>query len=37
MSNLSNYLIEESDGAVIHWQGNYTDKIKNSVSYLTVV
>lgn len=26
MSNLSNYLIEGSDGAVIHWEGNYTDK-----------
>lgn len=38
MRNLANYLIEGSEGAVIHLgEGNYTDKSKNSVSYLSAV
>lgn len=38
MSNLANYVIEGSEGAVIHLgEGNYTDRSKNSVSYLTSV
>lgn len=38
MSNLANYLIEESKAPFIHLgEGNYTDKSKNSVSYLTAV